>query len=223
MAKVLVTGASGFIGSHLASALVARGDEVTCLVRKTSQIKGLNGLGVQLVYGDVTQPESLLSAVAGQETVYHLAGITLALTKRQFFRVNQEGIRNIARACAAQPGPPVLLVVSSLAAAGPALDGRPKIESDPSQPVSAYGRSKRAGEQEAELFADRVPTTIVRPPIVFGERDHLGLPLFRSVDKFGIHFVPGRGRHRYSLIHVADLAELIILVAQRGKHCAVGR
>ena len=158
--------------------------------------------------------------MAGQDIVYHLAGLTLALTKRQFFRVNQGGIRNIAQACAAQVSPPVLLVVSSLAAAGPALDGRPKIESDPAEPVSEYGRSKRAGEQEAESFADRVPTTIVRPPIVLGERDRLGLPMFRSVNRFGIHVVPGRGRHRFSLIHAADLAELMILAAQRGKRLA---
>jgi len=220
MAKVLVTGASGFIGSHLTSALVARGDEVTCLVQKTSQIEGLNRLGLRLVYGDVTQHESLMPAVAGQDIVYHLAGLTLALTKRQFFRVNQGGIRNIARVCAAQESPPVLLVVSSLAAAGPALDGRPKIESDPAEPVSAYGRSKRAGEQEAESFADRVPTTIIRPPIVLGERDRLGLPMFRSVNRFGIHVVPGLGRHRFSLIHAADLAELMILAAHRGQRLA---
>jgi nucleoside-diphosphate-sugar epimerase len=220
MAKVLVTGASGFIGQHLASALVARGEEVTCLVWKTSQLDSLHRLGVRLVHGDITEPEGLTAAVAGQEAVYHLAGLTLALRERHFFQVNQGGCRNIARACAAQPNPPVLLVVSSLAAAGPALDGRPKIESDPSLPVSAYGRSKRAGEREAESFADRVPTTIVRPPIVLGEGDRLGLPMFRSVDKFGVHLVPGLGRHRFSLIHVADLVELLILAAQRGKRLA---
>jgi dihydroflavonol-4-reductase len=220
MAKVLVTGASGFIGSHLAAALVGRGDDVTCLVQKTSKIEGLKSLGVRLVYGDVTQPESLSAVVSGQDVVYHLAGLTMALTKRQFFRVNQGGMHNIAQACAAQGGPPVLLIVSSLAAVGPALDGRPKIESDPPKPVSDYGRSKRAGEQEAENFAGRVPITIVRPPIVLGQGDRLGLPMFRSVNRFGIHVVPNRRRHCFSLIHADDLVELMILAARRGKRLA---
>jgi nucleoside-diphosphate-sugar epimerase len=217
MAKALITGASGFIGQHLTSALVARGDEVTCLVRRTSQVEGLNRLGVRMVYGDVAQPQGLNAAVAGQEVVYHLAGLTLAVTNRRFFQVNQGGCRNIAQACASQSNPPALLVVSSLAAAGPALDGRPKIESDPSLPVSAYGRSKRAAELEAESFADRVPTTIIRPPIVLGEGDRLGLKMFKSIDRFGVHVVPGLAGRRFSLIHAADLAELLILAAQRGK------
>jgi nucleoside-diphosphate-sugar epimerase len=220
MAKALVTGASGFIGSHLVSALAARGDEVTCLVRKTSEIKGLDRLGMRLVYGDVTEPESLTPAVTGQDIVYHLAGLTMALTKREFFRVNQGGICNMAQVCAAQASPPVLVVASSLAAAGPAVDGRPKIESDPAEPVSEYGRSKRAGEKDLELLADRVPATIIRAPIVLGEGDHLGLPMFRSVNRFGIHVVPGRTPHLFSLIHAADLVELMILAAQRGKRLA---
>ena len=216
MAKVLVTGASGFIGQHLAATLKARGDEVTCLVRRSSKVDVLENLGVRLVYGDVTDQGCLPAAIEGQDIIYHLAGLTLALKSRQFFNVNQGGGRNIAQICAVQPKPPVLLIVSSLAAVGPALDGRPKIESDPSMPVSAYGRSKLAEEQEVALFADRVPTTIVRPPIVLGEADHLGLPMFWSVAKLGVHIVPGLGRHRFSLIHADDLVELIILAAERG-------
>ena len=100
MAKVLVTGASGFIGSHLVSALVARGDDVTCLVRATSPVKGLEALGTRLAVGDVTRAGELVPAVCGQDIVYHLAGITSALNKRQFFRANREGTRNIAQACA---------------------------------------------------------------------------------------------------------------------------
>jgi nucleoside-diphosphate-sugar epimerase len=217
MTKALVTGASGFIGLHLVEALVARGDKVTCLVRQASQTHSLKRLGLDLVYGDVTDPHTLLAAVAGQDIVYHLAGLTLALNSRSFYRVNQFGFHNIAQVCARQANPPVLILVSSLAAAGPSLDGRPKSESDPARPVSHYGRSKRYGELQAELFADRVPITIVRPPIVLGQGDRLGLPMFQAIDKTGLHIVPGLGRHRYSLIHADDLAELMLLAAERGQ------
>jgi nucleoside-diphosphate-sugar epimerase len=106
--------------------------------------------------------------------------------------------------------------VSSLAATGPAADGRPRIATDPPGPVSHYGRSKRAGEQAAAAFADRVPITIIRPPMVFGEGDRASLPLYTMIARWGIHLVPGRGRNRVSLVHAADLAELMILAAQRG-------
>lgn len=217
MTKVLVTGASGFIGTHLVAALAARGDQVACLVRKTSKVDQLQALGASLVFGDVTDPNSLPAAVAGQQVVYHLAGRTLALRNRQFYEVNRRGVAHIAKACAGQETPPVLIFVSSLAAAGPAIEGRPRVESDPPAPVSHYGRSKRSGEHVAESFAQRVPTTVVRPPIVLGQGDRLGLPLFRSVIRFGVHLAPGLRPQRFSLIHADDLVQLLILAAERGK------
>ncbi len=217
MTKVLVTGASGFIGTHLVAALTNRGDEITCLVRKTSKIDRLQALGVRLIYGDVTDPDSLPAAVTGQRVVYHLAGRTEALSGRQFFEVNCRGVAHVARACAAEETPPILIYVSSQAAAGPAIEGRPRIESDPPAPVSIYGRTKRLGERIAERFARRMPITIVRPPIVLGEGDRLGLSLFRSVIRFHIHLTPGFRPQRFSLIHADDLAQLLILAAERGR------
>jgi nucleoside-diphosphate-sugar epimerase len=216
MAKVLVTGASGFIGTHLVAALAAWGDEITCLARKTSKVGRLQAFGARLVYGDVTDPHSLLAAVAGQEVVYHLAGCTRARNRRQFFQVNCRGVNHIARACAAQTNPPVLIHVSSLAAAGPAIEGRPRVESDPTAPVSQYGRTKRLGERAAEKFADRVPITIIRPPMVLGEGDLLSLSLFRSVIRFHVHLTPGLKPQRFSVIHADDLARLLILAAEHG-------
>jgi len=107
--------------------------------------------------------------------------------------------------------------VSSLAAAGPSHAAKPKTEADRPEPVSHYGHSKRAGERAAEAFADRVPITIVRPPIVFGEADRLSLPLFRSIARFSIHMVPGLTRRLFSLIHADDLVQLMILAAERGR------
>ena len=144
MAEVLVSGGSGFIGWHVAQALLARGDRVTCLVRKRSQVGRLQALGVRLVYGDILEPESLRHAVAGSQIVYHVAGCIAALHAAEYYRINAEGVHNVAQACAAQPSPPVLVWVSSLAAAGPAIDGRPRTEDDPPVQLSHYGRSKRA-------------------------------------------------------------------------------
>jgi nucleoside-diphosphate-sugar epimerase len=217
MAKVLVTGASGFIGLHLIQALVQRGEDVSCLVRKASHTEKLRSWGTRLIFGDITDPDGLPTAVAGQQFVYHLAGITKALTRDHYYQVNQLGMRNIVRACAAATTPPVLTVVSSLAAAGPSWNGRPRVESEPAVPVSHYGRSKRAGEKEVEAWAARVPITIIRPPIVFGEGDHMTLPMFQAINRFGVHAIPGIGRHRFSVIHVADLVDLLWRAAHHGK------
>lgn len=216
MAKVLITGASGFIGSHLAETLAARGDEVTCLVRRSSQVERLRALGVRLAYGDVTDLASVQAAVRGQQTVYHSAGCIVPLHTADFYRANALGPQNVAAACAAQTTPPVLVLVSSLAAAGPACHERMRTEADRPIQVSHYGRSKRAGERAAERFADRVPITVIRPPIVIGQRDHLGLEMFRMIDRFRIHMIPGLARYHFSIIHATDLVELLLLAAERG-------
>lgn len=217
MAKVLVTGASGFVGAHLASALIAQGDEVTCLVRCTSRVDRLSSLGVRLVYGDITDSESVRSAVTGAEIVYHVAGIIRALRAKEFYRVNTSGTWHVAEACARQARPPVLVMVSSLAAAGPALHGVPRVETDRVVPVSDYGRSKRQAELAVQRVAHCVPVTVVRPPIVFGEADPVSFDMFRSVARFGVHLVPGLGRHRFSLIHAEDLTNLLIGAARSGQ------
>ena len=195
---------------------MARGDEVVCLVRRTSHVEHLRPLGVQFREGDVTDLESMRRAVAGMQTVYHVAGCTMTLQTADFYRINTGGMGHVAQACAEQQQPPVLVIVSSLAAAGPAPRQTPRVESDRPVQVSEYGRSKRLGELAAQRLADSVPITIVRPPIVFGERDRVGLDMFRSVARVGVHLIPGVARHRFSLIHAADLAQLLILAADHG-------
>jgi len=217
MATALVTGASGFIGGHLVEALAARGDKVRCLVRPTSQVDRLQPLGVELVYGDLDEATDLRHAVAGVDVVYHVAGLTSAFSLSRLMRVNGQGVGRIAQACAAQAHPPVLIAVSSLAAAGPARTGAVRVESDRPAPISHYGRSKRAGERAAEAFAGRVPITVVRPGAVFGPWDRLMLPIFQSVARFGVHTVPTFSSMPLSLIHVTDLVNLLLLAAQRGK------
>lgn len=217
MARAVVTGATGFIGQHLVERLLKQGDSVECVVRATSDTRRLEPLGVGLRVADLANPESLRSAVGGADVVYHLAGLTKSIQGRQLWRVNEEGSRAVAEACAAAPDPPTLVYVSSLAAAGPSPPGRPRVESDTVAPVSDYGRSKRAGEIAVADFSDRLPVTIVRPPIVLGEGDRDGLEMFRGIARWNVHLVPGLADHLFSAIHAADLAEAIAVAAVRGR------
>ncbi len=216
MTRNLVTGATGFIGHHLVKLLTDQGEQTTCLVRPTSQCDQLQRFNPQLVHGDVTDRDSVRRALAGVDVVYHLAGLTKSLRCDELQRVNEEGVRNVAACCAELDRPPVLVVVSSLAAAGPAPGDRALDETDEPAPVSQYGRSKRAGELAAAEFASRVPTTIVRPPIVLGEGDRAGFPMFESVAKWGIHLVPTFFDHRFSIVHAQDLATALVLLASQG-------
>lgn len=216
MGRVLVTGATGFIGSKLVERLVGRGDEVTCLVRSSSRREALEPLGVRFAVGDMRDPSAVRYAVQGNEIVYHLAGLVTAFRPRDLMQVNADAFRNMASACADCTTPPTLVSVSSLAAAGPSRLGRPLTESDPAAPVSHYGRAKRAAEQIAEQYADRVPITIVRPPIVFGEGDINMRNVFRSIFRWGVHVALGVARSQYSLIHVDDLVDALVLSAENG-------
>ena len=217
MATILVTGASGFIGSHLAEAVIRRGDHVRCLVRSSSQIPELQAIGAELVVGDLRDAESVERAVRGTDVVYHVAGITTAFNKATFEQVNERGTDAVAAACAKQSTPPIHLYVSSIAAGGPTRSGRQRIESDPATPVSNYGRSKLAGENAAANSAGAVPTTVVRPGIVLGPRNRECLPIFETIDRCGIHPVAGFRSPPLSYIHVNQLIDLLFRAERSGR------
>ena len=214
--RALVTGASGFIGPHLVKQLTSQGVRVKCLVRTTSDLSPLKRLKPEIVYGDVMDPSSLTPAISDCGVVYHIAGLTKSVPAEVMWRVNELGVRNVAQACANQETPPVLVVLSSVAAVGPAPRERPLTESDPAKPVSKYGISKLKGETAAFEFADRVPISIVRAPIVFGEGDLDGLALFKCISSCRLHMLPTIRNYRYSLIHAADLSNALMLVAEKG-------
>jgi nucleoside-diphosphate-sugar epimerase len=216
MANVLVTGGCGFIGSHLIRRLLSQGDQVTCLDRAGSSLEQIRDLPLTIVHGDVTDEAAVHKAVAGKSVVYHVAGCLFPAHSRDFYRINAEGTAAVARACAEQARPPVLVSISSLAAAGPCLNGRPRREIDPPRPVSHYGRSKRAGELALQECAHRIPATIVRPPAVFGEGDLTGLSMFRPIARLGVFAYTVWPTVAISLIHVHDLVTLLTLAAERG-------
>lgn len=200
----LVTGASGFIGSHLVEVLLARSWRVRCLVRKASVIKWLPTDDVSLIDGDITLPgENLERAVSNVSVVFHLAGLTSAIDDSAYTNVNVEGTRNIVTAMQkAAPGA-LLVFCSSLAAAGPASTKRPLNETDEPSPVSAYGKSKLTAER---IVAESgLQHLIVRPPTVYGPRDKDILAVFKLVSH-GLALRVAREGQRLSLVHAQDLA-----------------
>ena len=216
-----MTGATGFVGSHLAEALVEKGYEVYCLVRPTSDPRWLQGLDVRLVYGSVTDEQSLAAAVREKDYVFHAAGLTKARNPSQFFEVNSGGTRKVLSACKKHnPSLRRVVYVSSQAAAGPSPDGRPLTEAHPCQPVSLYGKSKYEGELATAQYATDLPVTIVRPSAVFGPRDRDVFFVFQLVNR-GILPLIGSGEKWVSLIHVKDLARAIVMAGESAE--AVGQ
>lgn len=213
--RVLVTGATGFVGFHLVKRLVSAGDEVTCLVRSPKRASAISGFGPRLAEGDVTRPDSLKGLMGGFDAVYHLAGVIRAVGPDALEAVNRDGTRNVVAACAEAARPPTVVLVSSIAAAGPTRGTAHDERTEP-HPISDYGRSKLAGEQAVRAFAHRVPITIVRPAVVFGERDRELFSFFRLATR-GYCPAPGGRDARLSLMHVADLCHLLEVVCLHGE------
>jgi len=220
MPRSLVTGATGFVGSNLVSYLLRRGWDVRCLVRDRSRAESLKNLGAELALGQLADAPSLRRAAEEVDVVFHVAGRVHALHGWQFLADNVEGTRNVVAACAAQSQQPVMVYISSLAAGGPGTLSAPRHESDPDRPISAYGRSKLDAERAAAALADKVPLSILRPPILFGPADRASLKIFRGVRFTRLHPVPGLRRFAVSLVHVADLCDAMVRVAERGARVA---
>jgi nucleoside-diphosphate-sugar epimerase len=212
----LVTGANGFIGRHLAERLLADGKAVRLYVRRPETVEELRRLGAEVFVGGLDDVAAIAQAVHGVETVYHLAAMTSAFTIDEMLRVNRDGAENVARACLSQQQKPLLIHVSSVAAAGPSRRGEVRQETDAPAPISNYGRSKLAGEQAVAKFAPELPITIVRPGIVYGPRNREMLPIFRSIKYAHAHFIPGWRTPPLSLIHVDDCIDLLLQAADKG-------
>jgi nucleoside-diphosphate-sugar epimerase len=209
----LVTGANGFVGSHLVRALLSHGYTVRAMVRETSDRTLLDGLNPELVFADVTDPASLGPVLAGVDIVFHVAGAIAAFDQAGFDRVNYGGTAALVDACLELALPPERFVlVSSIAAAGPSSPERPRTEFDEPTPVSMYGRSKLRAEDELDRLRGRVATTIIRPPVVYGPGDHATLDLFKATQKRLVPRLSGPPRPM-SFVFVRDLVEGMIEAA----------
>jgi nucleoside-diphosphate-sugar epimerase len=174
-------------------------------------------LNVELSYGELSDFGSLTEAVKDCDTVFHLAGKIRARKKQEFEKTNCLGTENLVNAAAQNSVPPVFIYVSSLAATGPSDQKQPKRETDIPCPISAYGKSKLGGEQAVTAISDRMPCSIIRPGIVFGEADRMNLEFFKAINNLGLCPIPGFHDKIYSWIHADDLCELLITVAKSGE------
>lgn len=215
--KALVTGATGFVGGHLVEVLSQRGAEITALARTAAKAALLRQQGVRVVSGDLHDHSALQQAAANQDAIYHVAGVVAARSEAEFLAANLEGTRNVLSA-AQREGKPRFVLVSSLAAGGPALRGVPANGSEPPRPVTAYGRSKLAAEQVVQTSS--LAWSIVRPPIVYGPRDREVFKLFR-IARLGVAPVFGDGTQELSAVHAVDLANALIAAANTP--AAIGR
>jgi dihydroflavonol-4-reductase len=208
--KVLVTGATGFVGGHLVDLLLRAGAVVTALARSPQKAAALAGRGVRIIDGHLHTPAALAQAVRDQDIVYHVAGAVAGRHESDFLHANRDGTRNLIEASEAG-GCRRFVLVSSLAAAGPAARGSPLNGSETPRPVTAYGRSKL--EAERLVRASRLPWSIVRPPMVYGPKDREVLKLFR-IARRGIVPIFGDGTQELSAIHAADLAAALRAVGE---------
>ncbi|MEJ7730822.1 MAG: NAD(P)-dependent oxidoreductase [Polyangiaceae bacterium] len=209
--RVLVTGASGFLGSHVAERLAEQGHDVVALVRKSSNKKFLESLPrVELALGAIEDKDSVLAAARGVDAVVHSAGLVKARNEAEFFAINTEGTRNVLEAAQeSAPGLKRFVFVSSLAAIGPSLDGKPVPGDMDPRPVTHYGRSKLAAEKLVLEARDRLPVVVLRPPMIYGPRDNESFAFFQSVSRRFLPFL-GDGLNTMSVIYASDAAQACI-------------
>jgi nucleoside-diphosphate-sugar epimerase len=210
----LVTGATGFIGSHLVEALVQRGTHVRCLVRNKTLLGWVKNSPVEFVVGNCQDRNSLKQALKNVDQVFHLAGVTTAVKEETYFEVNALGTENLIQACI-ENGAHLkkFIYLSSQAAAGPSPIGGKKKESDPCEPVSPYGKSKLIGEQLALSHSRELPLLILRPCAIYGPRDKSFYALFKCISK-GIRPCLADHDQLISLCYVQDLVRAILLASE---------
>ncbi|MCK6438690.1 MAG: NAD-dependent epimerase/dehydratase family protein [Planctomycetes bacterium] len=212
-----VTGATGFVGSHVADLLDAQGVPMRLLVRSRARLDSQYHKNTEITEGSLDQPpEKLAQGLKNATHIFHIAGLIGAIRQEEFDHVNIEGTRNLIEAVRMSGTMPQRFVlVSSLAAHGPSSSHKePRLEHHESAPRTMYGRSKLAGEKLAVELCARygIPLTVIRPTGVYGPRDRATFELFKFMAR-GIELGVGGGPRHFDLIHGRDLARGIVMAA----------
>ncbi len=211
----VVTGANGFVGSHLVDYLLEKGDEVHCIVRKTSSLKWLEGKNVTIHDCGLFDKDELKKVLNNVDYLYHVAGVVKAKKEEGYFNGNVKTTRNLLDAVV-EVAPKIkrVLIVSSLTASGPSKLDNPVTEETQTNPITTYGRSKVAQEELVATYMDKLPITIVRPPAIYGDRDTEIYLVFKTY-KQGLMTLVGFNHKELSIIYVKDLVRGIYLAATK--------
>lgn len=209
----VVTGANGFVGSHLVDYLIEKKVSVRCLVRKSSNLRWLKGKEVEIHNCGLWDKEGLKNALLDSDYVFHVAGVVKSKTPEGYFKGNVESTKNLLDVII-QNNIKVkrFVVVSSQTVTGPSQGGKPVNEETECKPITTYARSKLEQEKLTLSYSDRIPVTICRAPAVFGERDTEIFIYFQTFSK-GLTTIIGFNHKVLSLIHAADLVEGLYLAA----------
>ena len=208
--KAVVTGGTGFIGSHLIERLRQKKYQITCIAKDAMYSSVLTDPNIEVISGDLNGSLPWDLILQDADYFYHLAGVTRAKTNNDYYDGNYLTTKNLVGVCR-QHGRNLkrFLYVSSLAAAGPCNNGHSIDEKCVCHPISHYGKSKLLAEQEVMKLKGLIPFTIVRPSAVYGPRDR---DMFKYISMIRFHVQPliGLKRKWLNLIHVNDLVEGII-------------
>jgi nucleoside-diphosphate-sugar epimerase len=217
MSIAVVTGANGFVGSHLVDYLLEKNFEVRCLVRKSSDLKWLKGKNVKIFDSGLFDIEGMDKAFKGVEYIYHVAGVVKSKTSEGYYKGNVDTTKALLDAAQMNSATiKKIVIVGSLTSAGPSLDGKPLDENHECMPITTYGRSKLAQERLAESYMQKLPITICRAPAVYGERDTEIFIFFQTFNR-GLMTSIGYNKKILSLIHVSDLVEGFYLASINSK------
>lgn len=215
--RVLVTGSSGFIGSHLVEALRAAGCQVVCFVRSQSAPGYVEDSAIKRYVVDYSKPETLIDSPGLRDVnlVFHAAGVTKRTTREQFLQGNVEPTKNLLEAIRVQEIPLSRFVfISSQAVVGPSASaGDFKDEKAQPRPIEYYGESKMLAEQVIQEYGANIPYTIIRPSSVYGPRDIDFLNIFRQISR-GFNIYAANRQKLISIIYVRDLVRGILQAAQ---------